>query len=148
MLKYSKIDPLLVSLSIFTKRYGKSYSIEALTADLPIAPGKATAEMFSINNPKAVFSRAASRAGFKARLVERALKNISPLVLPVVLILKDQSACILEKIDLVKEEAFIIIPEDEEGVEQWISLQTLEEQYLGFAYYLNHYLSHWRSAHG
>lgn len=136
MLKYSKIDPLLVSLSIFTKRYGKSYSIEALTADLPIAPGKATAEMFSINSPKAVFSRAASRAGFKAKLVERSLKTISPLVLPVILILKDQSACILEKIDPAKEEAFIIVPDDDEGIEQWIALNTLEEQYLGFAYYL------------
>jgi len=134
--KYSKIDPLLVSLSIFTKRYGKSYSIEALTADLPIAPGKATAEMFSIHNPKAVFSRAASRAGFKAKLVERSIRAISPLVLPVILILKDQNTCILEKIDFAKEEAFVILPEEEEGIEQWISLQSLEEQYLGFAYYL------------
>lgn len=136
MLPYTKIDPLLVALSIYTKRYGKSYSIEAITADLPVAPGKATAEMFSIHNPKAVFSRAASRAGFKAKLVQRPINGISPLVLPVILILKDQSACILEQIDRNKKEALIIVPEDDEGVEQWIDLKTLEDQYLGFAYYL------------
>lgn len=136
MLPYSKIDPLLVTLSIYTKRYGKSYSIEALTADLPVAPGKATAEMFSIHNPKAVFSRAASRAGFKAKLVERQIQAISSLVLPVILILKEQNACILEQIDTAKGEALIILPEDEEGIEQWIDLKTLQDQYLGFAYYL------------
>lgn len=136
MLPYSKIDPLLVTLSIYTKRYGKSYSIEALTADLPVAPGKATAEMFSIHNPKAVFSRAASRAGFKAKLVERPIQAISSLVLPVILILKEQNACILEQIDTAKGEALIILPEDEEGIEQWIDLKTLQDQYLGFAYYL------------
>lgn len=136
MLKYATIDPLLVSLSIFTKRYGKSFSVEALTADLPVAPGKETAEMFSINNPKAIFSRASARAGFKSKLIQRPLQSISPLVLPVILILKEQNACILEKIDLDNNKAFIIIPEDEEGVEQWIDLKLLEEQYLGFAFYL------------
>ena len=100
MLKYATIDPLLVSLSIFTKRYGKSFSVEALTADLPVAPGKATAEMFSIHNSKAIFSRASARAGFQSKLVQRPLQNISPLVLPVILTLKEQNACILEKIDL------------------------------------------------
>ncbi|MFY9142157.1 type I secretion system permease/ATPase [Sulfuricurvum sp.] len=136
MLKYAKIDPLLVTLSIFTKRYGKSFSVEALTADLPVAPGKATAEMFSLNNSKAVFSRASARAGFKSKIVQRTLADISPLVLPVILILKDQNACILEKIDLEQGGAFIILPEDEEGVEQWVELKELEKQYLGFAFYL------------
>lgn len=136
MLKYATIDPLLVSLSIFTKRYGKSFSVEALTADLPVAPGKETAEMFSINNPKAIFSRASARAGFKSKLIQRPLQSISPLVLPVILILKEQNACILEKIDLENNKAFIVLPEDEEGVEQWIDLKLLAEQYLGFAFYL------------
>lgn len=136
MLKYATIDPLLASLSIFTKRYGRSFSVEALTADLPVAPGKAAAEMFSINNPKAVFSRACARAGFKSKLVQRPLLNISPLVLPVILILKEQSACILEKIDLQNNQVFVILPEDEEGVEKWIDIKSLQEQYLGFAFYL------------
>ncbi len=136
MLNDATVDPLLVSLSIFTKRYGKSLSVEALTADLPVAPGKATAEMFSINNSKAVFSRASERAGFKSKLVQRSLQNISPLVLPVILILKGQNSCILEKIDFDNNQAFIILPEDDEGVEQWIDMASLQEQYLGFAFYL------------
>lgn len=136
MLQNAQIDPLLISLSIFTKRYGKSFSVEALTADLPVPPGKTTAEMFSINNPKALFSRASSRAGFQSKLVERHIQDISPLVLPVILILKDHKACILEKIDTEQNQAFVILPEDEEGIEQWIDLKSLESQYLGFAFYL------------
>ena len=77
------IDPLLVSLSIFTERYGKPFSVEALTADLPVAPGKATAEMFSPHKSKAIFSRAAAKAGYKSKLVKRPLEKISPLVLQI-----------------------------------------------------------------
>ena len=128
-------DPLLVSLSIFTQRYGKSFSIEALTADLPVAPGKATAEMFSPHKSKAIFSRAAARAGYKSKLVQRSLEKISPLVLPCILVLKEQSACILESIDKLKGEAKIVLPDDN-GTEISIDLKSLEHEYLGYAFYL------------
>lgn len=136
MLQNAIIDPLLVSLSIFTKRYGKSFSVEALTADLPVPPGKSTAELFSINKSKALFSRACERAGFQSKLVQRRLHDISPLVLPVIVILKDQNACILEKIDHEANQAFAIFPEDDEGVEKWIDLKELESEYLGFVFYM------------
>lgn len=132
----AKIDPLLVSLSIYTKRYGKSFSVEALTADLPVPPGKSTAELFSITQSKALFSRACERAGYQSKLVHRQLKEISRLVLPVILILKNQSACILERIDRQSNQAFVIFPEDEEGIEKWVDLAELNNEYLGFAFYL------------
>lgn len=135
MLKDDFVDPLLVSLSIYTKRYGKSYTVEALTADLPVAPGKATAEMFSLHKTKALFSRAAARAGYKSKLVQRPLNRISPLVLPCIIILREQSACILEQVDRENDQALIILPEDG-GTEVWIKLDQLRHEYLGFAFYL------------
>ncbi len=130
-----RVDPLLVCLSLYTRRYGKSFTIEALTADLPVAPGKATAEMFSPHRSKAVFSRAAARAGYKSQLVRRPLEQISPLVLPCILVLREQSACILESLDRERGEAQIIMPDDE-GTEVTVTLDTLKHEYLGYAFYL------------
>jgi ATP-binding cassette subfamily C protein LapB len=135
MRKDDHVDPLLVSLSIFTERYGKSYSVEALTADLPVAPGKATAEMFSPHKSKAIFSRAAARAGYKSKLVKRPLNKISPLVLPCIITLREQDACILESIDHERDEAKIIMPDDG-GTEMLIDLKSLKHEYLGYAFYL------------
>ena len=135
MHKDDHVDPLLVSLSIFTERYGKSYSVEALTADLPVAPGKATAEMFSPHKSKAIFSRAAARAGYKSKLVQRPLEKLSPLVLPCIITLRGQDACILEKIDHERNEAKIIMP-DGGGTEMLIDFESLKHEYLGYAFYL------------
>lgn len=135
MHKDDSVDPLLVCLSIYTQRYGKSFSIDALTADLPVAPGKATAEMFSAHKSKAVFSRAAARAGYKSKLVQRPFEKISPLVLPAILVLKGQKACILEEIDSTRTKAKIILP-DEDETELWTDIEKLKHEYLGFAFYL------------
>ncbi len=129
------VDPLLVSLSIFTERYGKPFSVEALTADLPVAPGKATAEMFSPHKSKAIFSRAAAKAGYKSKLVQRPIEKISPLVLPCIITLREQGACILEKLDIEGDQAKIILPEGG-GTEMFIDIASLRHDYLGFAFYL------------
>ena len=129
------IDPLLKCLVIITKLNNKPFSAEALIEGLPTAKGQAEPELFSLNSSKANFSRAAARAGFSSKLVKRDLKKIPSLVLPCILILKDQQACILDGFDAAREHAKIILPDIEEG-EIWVSVQELAEQYLGFAFYL------------
>jgi len=131
----SNIDPLLKCLVIITKLNNKPFSAEALIEGLPTAKGQAEPELFSIDKPKSGFSRAAKRAGFKSKLVKRDIKDISSLVLPCILILKDKKACILTEFDSEKKHAKIILPDFEEG-EIWVSIEELKEEYLGFAFYL------------
>lgn len=128
-----RIDALLDTLVLYTKLYHKPFSAEALSAGLPIEPGQETPELFSINNSKGLFSRAAARAGLKSSLIKRPLQQISPLQLPIILLLSNQGACILDSFNEEHTEAKIIMPA-EEAVEQWVDIEDLQDEYLGFAF--------------
>ncbi|WP_345994062.1 type I secretion system permease/ATPase [Sulfurimonas sp. HSL-1716] len=127
------MDSLLDCLVLFTKLYHKPYSAEALTAGLPIEMGKETPELFSINNSKGLFSRAAERAGLKSSLIKRPLQQISPLQLPMIILLSNQGACILDSFNKERTEAKIIMPA-EEAIEQWVDIDTLADEYVGYAF--------------
>lgn len=128
-------DSLLQCLVIFTKLHNKPYSVEALTQGLPVADGVGKIKLFSAEDSKSLFSRAAKRAGFSSLLVKKSLKDISPLVLPCILILKGRKACILESFDEEKEKARIIYS-DVETTQAWVDLKVLEKEYLGYSFYL------------
>lgn len=128
-------DPLLECLSVFSKLYNRPISIDALISGLPIEPGKAGPELFSIKSSKGLFSRVAKRAGFATRLIKRDLNELSELLLPCILILRDRNACVLESIDRENNRARVIIPEVSDG-EEWIDLDRLKEQYIGFSFLL------------
>ena len=128
-----RMDSLLDCLVLFTKLYHKPFSAEALTAGLPIEPGKESPELFSINNAKGLFSRAAGRAGLKSSLTRRPLSQISPLQLPMIILLSNQSACILDRFSEDGSQVKIIMPA-EEAVEQWVDIGTLEDEYIGFGF--------------
>src|SRR5215212_5294202 len=85
----SQNDPLLKCLVLLTHFYNKPFAEETLCAGLPLVDGKLTPDLFT---------RAAKRASLAAKVVDRSLAEISPLVLPAVLILKTQGACILKSI--------------------------------------------------
>ncbi len=128
-------DPLLECLVIFTKLHNKPYSSEALIEGLPVLGGANSIELFSTKGSKALFSRAAKRAGFTSSLVKKSLKDISPLVLPCILVLKGRKACILEKFDKINNRVKIIHPQLGSG-ENWVEANALEEEYIGYCYYL------------
>ena len=128
-----KMDSLLECLVIFTKLYHKPFSAEALTAGLPIEPGKESPELFSINNAKGLFSRAAKKAGLKSSLIKKPLRQISPLQLPMILLLSNQGACILESFNKERTKAKIIMPA-EEPVADWVDIDILEDEYIGYAF--------------
>ncbi len=128
-----KMDSLLECLVIFTKLYHKPFSAEALTAGLPIEPGKESPELFSINNAKGLFSRAAKKAGLKSSLVKKPLRQISPLQLPMILLLSNQGACILESFNKDKTKAKIIMPA-EDPIADWVDIDILEDEYIGYAF--------------
>jgi ATP-binding cassette subfamily C protein LapB len=128
-------DPLLECVAIFAKLHNRPISIEALIAGLPVEPGTDGPELFSIDSPKGLFSRVAIRAGFASRLIHRDLNKLSRLLLPCILVLKNGNACILEEIDRVNRRAKVIFPEVGDG-EEWLGLERLSEEYLGYAFLL------------
>jgi ATP-binding cassette subfamily C protein LapB len=115
--------------------HNRPVSVDALIAGLPVKPGANGPELFSIENSKGLFSRVASRAGFASRLIHRELSSLSRLLLPCILILRNGNACILESIDRKTKRAKVILPEVGEG-EEWLDLNQLEQEYLGFAFLL------------
>ncbi len=132
---HHQYDPLLECLVIFAKLHNRPISVEALIAGLPVKPGADGPELFSIDNPKGLFSRVATRAGFASRLIHRELASLSRLLLPCILVLKNGNACILESIDRKNKRAKVIFPEIGEG-EEWLELERLKQEYLGYAFLL------------
>ena len=128
-----RMDALLDCLVLFTKLYHKPFSAEALTAGLPIEPGAEAPELFSINNAKGLFSRAAARAGLKSSIIRRPLSQISPLQLPMIILLSNQGACILDRFSEDQTQAKIIMPA-EEVIEQWVDIEDLTDEYIGFGF--------------
>jgi len=128
-----RMDALLDALVLFTKLYHKPFSAEALTAGLPIEPGVEAPELFSINNAKGLFSRAAGRAGLKSSIIRRPLSQISPLQLPMIILLSNQSACILDSFSKDGAQAKIIMPA-EEVIEQWVDIEDLQDEYVGYGF--------------
>ena len=86
-------DPLLECLVIFAKLFNRPVSVDSLIAGLPVEPEENGPELFSIGSSKGMFSRVAKRAGFASRLIKRDLSELTGLLLPCILILKDRNAC-------------------------------------------------------
>lgn len=116
-------DPLLGCLVVLTRLEHNPFSPETLIAGLPLVDNKLTPELFV---------RAAARAGLSAQIVKRPLAEISNLVLPCVLLLKNRQACLLISKNEEKGTAEIIQPETGQG-EVIVTLASLEKTYTGYA---------------
>ena len=128
-----RFDALLDALVLFTKLYHKPFSAEALTAGLPIEPGAEAPELFSINNSKGLFSRAAAKAGLKSSIIKRPLSQISPLQLPMIILLSNQGAAIIDSFNEDRSQVKIIMP-TEEPLEQWVDTEDVEDEYIGYGF--------------
>ena len=144
MLKFRKHteSSVLDALVLFSKLHGKPYSAEVLSEGLPIAEGETSPKLFSVKatSSRALFSRAAHRAGFTTRISKIGLDDISTLILPCILLLKtddssEVNACILESFDDVREHANIILPEIGDIVNK-VKIEDLKAEYFGMAFFL------------
>ncbi|MFP4487317.1 MAG: type I secretion system permease/ATPase [Campylobacterales bacterium] len=130
-------DPVLDSLAIFCKINGRPYSKESLIAGLPIEDGKNSPTLFSLKSSKSLFSRAATKAGFKTRILKTKLEDINTLLLPAIVLLKPKAeggeagACILLNFDDEMKNARLILPEAPD-LESIVSIEELNRRYLGF----------------
>lgn len=82
----SHADPLLDCLVELARQHGHGLSRDALTAGLPLVQHRLT---------PALLPRAAARAGLSARLLRHDLEDIDPALLPALLLLQEQQACLL-----------------------------------------------------
>lgn len=117
-------DPLLSALLTICKLTHSPHSPESLTAGLPLVDNKLT---------PALFVRAASRAGLSTGLINRPLNEISNIVLPAILLLKNNKTCILIKKNNVH--CLIVIPEADGG-EKKVTLEQLADEYTGSAFFI------------
>ena len=89
-----KNDNLLDSLVLYTRLFHKPFSAESLLQGLPLGNNEADQLLFSKNSSKSMFSRAAARAGLKTTIVEKPIKDILNIQLPVILLLSNENSCI------------------------------------------------------
>ncbi|WP_051786420.1 type I secretion system permease/ATPase [Endozoicomonas numazuensis] len=119
-------SPLLECLLLLCRHYKISASISTLTAGLPLDKGQ-------MDEP--LFIRCADRAGLSARHLQISLEQLTPLVLPAVLLLKNGKACLLTALDHHKGTAQVVITESGSGSEE-VALTTLAEEYTGEALFV------------
>lgn len=99
-------DPLLDCLVELTRIHGRPSTRAALVAGLPLENGLLTPSLFW---------RAAGRAGLSAKLVKRPLHSIDPALLPAVLMLQGNQACVLLGWDDTAENARVLMPDSGQG---------------------------------
>ncbi len=117
-------DPLLDGLLILCKLHDCSASRGSLSAGLPMPKQCLSAELLP---------RAAARAGLQGRLLRRELSAISPLNLPVLLLLKGGRCAVLRKWG--EKRQALILPSEADGGEQWVSREQLASEYSGQAFF-------------
>lgn len=112
-------DPLLASLVFLTKFYGCPHQGEALISGLPLPEGKLT---------PLLFSRAAERAELSVHHAAQAIHEISDLLLPCILLLKEGRACVLLETQPEQARCKVMLPG--EGT-QWLALDELQSDHIG-----------------
>ncbi|MEZ9597114.1 type I secretion system permease/ATPase [Shewanella sp. 10N.261.52.F9] len=117
------VDPLLDSLVLLTEHFGSPCSSDSLAAGLPMQGNVLTPELLP---------QAANRAGLAAKLSRKGLDEISAIMLPCILLLKDKKACLLRELDIEKDRAVIQLPET--GGKETLSIEDLEALYVGYLF--------------
>ncbi|WP_371819135.1 type I secretion system permease/ATPase [Achromobacter sp. SD115] len=112
-------DPLLDCLVEITRLHGVTATGQALSAGLPLEEHKLT---------PALLPRAAARAQLSARVVKRTLDSISQDLLPAILLLNGERACLLLKKD---GETYVVSHPELGGSSVEMSAAELSAQYTG-----------------
>jgi len=112
-------DPLLDCLVELTRLHGVPSTAQALAAGLPLVKHRLT---------PALLARAASRAHFSARIVQRNLEDIAPNLMPAILLLDGERACLLLG---VRDDGFLVSFPESGASSDLISKAELAARYTG-----------------
>lgn len=124
---------LLEALLAMARLYHQEVTEEILLAGLPVDPVDPKLFEPDPHRSKSLFSRAAARAGFSSTLIKKPLRKIAKNLLPSILMLEGERACLLLDFDREMEYARILIPGMPEK-EGWIPIDALEKEYVGFCF--------------
>ena len=116
-------DPLLDCLVLLTEHFGNPCSADALSAGLPLTCENLTPELLP---------QAANRAGLSAKLVRKGLNELPSMLLPCILMLKDQKAIVLQELSIEENKAIISLPET--GGEERLTIEELESNFVGYLF--------------
>ena len=119
-------DELLSCLLIVAKAHGLPSTAEAVMAGLPADNHRLTPSLFA---------RAARRAHMSSRLVREPLARVKDVLLPAVLLLQGDRACVLLGWSEDRSEALVVLPELGDAPIQ-VSCAALEADYLGTTVYV------------
>ncbi len=97
-----KGGPLLECLLILTRAHGILATAETLLAGLPLVHNQLT--------PSA-FARSAKRAGLTSKIIARDLSHLNHALFPVILLLNNNSACVLLELNKETQSARVVFPE-------------------------------------
>ena len=116
-------DPLLDCLVELTRIHGRPSTRAALSAGLPLSKEGLTPSLFA---------RAAAHAGFSSKVVRRALDKIDAALLPVILLLENDEACLLQGWSEDGATAQLLLPDAAQGA-VYLSREELAARYSGVA---------------
>lgn len=116
------VDSLLDSLLLICRIQGVATSRDALISGLPLRDGKMT---------PALLKRSAERVNLAVTILKKPLKKIRAEFLPAILLLKDEEACVVTKLDFEANQAHVIFPELGDA-EIAIAINELELRFAGY----------------
>jgi ATP-binding cassette subfamily C protein LapB len=116
-------DPLLDCLVELSRIHGRPNTRASLSAGLPVAKSGLT---------PALLPRAAARAGLTSKAVRRAADKIDSALLPAILLLRDNQACLLLEWSSDRSSALLLFPESGQG-SVVMAREDLEARYTGVA---------------
>ncbi|MBZ0106583.1 MAG: type I secretion system permease/ATPase [Sulfuricella denitrificans] len=116
-------DPLLDCLVELSRIHGRPNTRAALSSGLPIPKTGLTPSLFA---------RPAARAGFASKVVRRSLEKIDQALLPVILLLHGNEACLLLGWDAQGETARLLFPDTGQG-SVTLSRDEISLRYTGIA---------------
>lgn len=124
---------LLEALLALAALYHQEVTEEIVLAGLPVDPDDPKLFEPDPQRSRSLFSRAAEKAGFTSTLDKKPLRKIAANLLPCILMLEEEQACILLEFDREMEYARILIPDVPER-EGWIAIGELEREYVGYCF--------------
>lgn len=120
----SIFDSLALCLVRVARDNEVNITMDGLLAGLPLSAGRLSPRDFA---------RAADRVGLSSNLLQQPLNQLNRFILPAILILKDNSACVLYAID--GQQATVYFPEMTDTVTQ-VDVAQLQEKYSGSVIYV------------
>ena len=118
--------PLLECLLVIARSHGILTSAETLLAGLPLQHNQLSPSSFA---------RSAKRAGLTSKIIVRDLSRLNSALFPAILLLKENTACVLVEINAAAGQAKVIFPELGEAVSE-IPLEELAGIYAGRVIYV------------